>query len=107
MTVQDFEEASWFLLAADNGLFIDVNCSHGAFGYSVLIELNESEREQYNLFGHSYLDELAEFIRFSAPGIRGSDSPYKDRNASPQIFEAASSAIKSWRSKQDGKSGVI
>jgi hypothetical protein len=85
MRVVDHEPGFWFLLAQDERLLLDVNCEHGAVGYDVLIELNEIERAEYLRRQHAYLSELAEVINYSAPGVRGSQSPYKVRNIWSQL----------------------
>lgn len=98
MIVIDHILAFWFLLL-DNGRWLfDVNCEHGAVGYSVLIELSEEESVQYATQGQSYLSALAEVINYSAPGARGSDSIYKERNISMKYGAEVTKAIEFWRS---------
>ncbi len=45
-----------------------------------------------------YLCDLAETIDFSAPGVKGSPSPYKDRNLHRLHADAVMEAIHAWRS---------
>jgi hypothetical protein len=78
--VIDHEPQLWFLLQDADKLLFDVGCEHGAVGYSVLIELTPTEAHSYENEGHDYLMGLSEAIQNSAPGVRGSLSPYKDRN---------------------------
>jgi hypothetical protein len=101
MKVIDHEPGLWFLLGDDDRLFLDVNCEHSAVGYTVLIELDESERAQQTAQGRAYLSKLAEAINYSAPGARGSQSSYKSRNISSQYGAQVSEAIRAWRSRQE------
>jgi hypothetical protein len=98
MKVIDHEPGLWFLVGEDDRLFLDVSCEHGAFGYDVLIELDESERVQQTAQGRAYLTKLAETINYSAPGVRGSQSSYKSRNISSQYRAQVSEVIRTWRS---------
>jgi hypothetical protein len=97
MKVIEHEPQFWFLLQDANSLMLDVNCEHGAVGYDVLIELNVDERSHYENNGRDYLTQLAEAINFSAPGGRGSPSPYKARNIQQQRGEEILAAILAWR----------
>ena len=97
MHVGDHEPAAWFLLDHDGELLLDVNCSWSAFSYSVTIALDDDERERHAADGHAYLDELATAVQQSAPGIRGHESPYTDRNLAAQHGEAVTAAVVRWR----------
>jgi hypothetical protein len=97
LKVKDHIPAFWFLLTDDERWLFDVNCEHGAVGYSVLIELNEEERAQYATRGRSYLSALAEAINYSAPGVRDSDSIYKERDISMKYATKVTKAIELWR----------
>ena len=101
MKVLEHSPAFWFLLAEENRLFLDVNCEHGAVSYDVLIELNENERAQYTALGYNYLNTLAEMVNYSAPGVRGSDSVYKNRNISVQFRQDVTDAIEFWNPGKD------
>ncbi|MGE8685689.1 MAG: hypothetical protein ACN6PJ_01050 [Achromobacter sp.] len=98
MIVIDHEPQFWFLLQIADGLLLDVNCSHDAVGYRFMIQLNDDELRAYRAGGRGYLCDLAETIDFSAPGVKGSSSPYKDRNVDRLHSDAVMEAIQAWRS---------
>jgi hypothetical protein len=105
MKVVDQEPHAWFLLEDDGALYLDVHCSHSAIDYSVLIALDPAERSAYESGGHAYLDQLAYGIHYSAPGVRGSASPFKDRNLAVGPggeSRRANAAIEGWRADQAG-----
>jgi hypothetical protein len=93
LRVLDHEPQFWFLLQDSGALFLDVACSHGAVGYGFLMELNEEEVREYKADGHPYLCRLAEAINYSAPGVRGNSSPYKERNILRSHADAVSAAV--------------
>lgn len=97
MQVIDHEPASWFLVQHGDALLLDVNCSHSFVSYSVLIALNGEEMALYRQKGHAYLDELAYAIHYSAPGVAGSQSPYKDRNVDREFGAEVAAAIQAHR----------
>ncbi|MEQ3550208.1 hypothetical protein WIS52_06955 [Pseudonocardia nematodicida] len=97
MQVVDHEPRSWFLMRDGDRLYLDVNCNHGAFGYSVLIELDGSERRALDEQGRGYLHELADAVHMSAPAARDSTSPYRDRDQSRTYGTATSEAVAAWR----------
>ncbi|HGM5489669.1 TPA: hypothetical protein ACKP1B_001267 [Serratia fonticola] len=97
MKVIDHEPQMWFLLQDDDGLLLDVNCSHSAFGYSVLIELEEDETRNFQNEGHVYLNQLAGEINFSAPGVRGSSSPYQARNIRQARGDEVMAVVREWQ----------
>jgi hypothetical protein len=79
MTVIDYEPSGWFLVRDGERLLLDVNCSHSAVSYGFSMELNECESLGYAAAGHKFLSELAEKIQYSAPGVIGNVSPYRER----------------------------
>lgn len=87
----------WFLLEADGQLYLDVNCSHGAVDYPMLIALDEGECRQWRDEGIAGIDRLAEAIHHSAPGARGSTSPYAGRNLTSVLGRQVNAAIAAWR----------
>lgn len=99
MNVIDHQPHAWFLLADGGQLFLDVHCSHSAFDYTVLIELNAAERASFENKGRDFLDWLAHDVHYTAPGVRGSTSPYKDRNLTvlkSPLDAQAQAAIAGW-----------
>lgn len=101
MKVIDHQSGSWFLLGDGDRLFLDVNCSHGAFGYSVLIELNGAERDEYRSLGRGSLDRLAQEVNDAAPGARGGDSVYAGRDLSRDRGEEVSRAVGEWKASRE------
>ena len=97
MNVIDHEPASWYLVQHADMLLLDVNCSHSFVSYSVLIALNAEETALYTHQGHAYLNELAHAVHYSAPGVVGSQSPYKDRNVDREFGAQVSRAIAAFR----------
>jgi hypothetical protein len=80
MRVIDHEPSCWFLVQDGARLLLDVNCSHGAVSYPFSMELNAAEKQGHSTRGHDFLSELAEKIQYSAPGVIGNASPFRDRN---------------------------
>lgn len=97
MNVIDHAPASWFLLQHEGALLFDVHCSHSFVSYTVLIALNAQETALYAQKGHAYLDELAHAIHYSAPGVVGSQSPYRDRNVDREFGAQVSQSIAAFR----------
>lgn len=54
MKVVDHEPHAWFLFEEGDSIFLDVNCDHGAAGYSVMIELSAEEALRYVLNGRAH-----------------------------------------------------
>ncbi|WP_431103988.1 hypothetical protein [Roseateles noduli] len=96
MEVLDHEPQLWFLVGEKDSLLFEVTCSHGAVDYIVTLALNDAERQAYAARGHAYLNELAEAIHFSAPGVRGSVSPYRDRKLDSLRSNRVSEAVRDW-----------
>ncbi len=66
MKVVDFEPQIWFLLADKEEYFLDVNCSHSAFGFSRLIKLNDSEIIEFKNKGKAFIHQFANDIQYYA-----------------------------------------
>ncbi len=98
--VIDLESQSWILFRNAETLLLDVNCSHSAFGYSFLMELNGEEVDDYERRGREALNELADRIQYSAPMVRGSRSPYTGRALSREWGEATSKALADWKASR-------
>ncbi|GMM60892.1 hypothetical protein [Novosphingobium pituita] len=102
MNVIDHQPHAWYLLEDNGVLFIDAACSHSFVDYSVLIELDKQELQNFESDGRSFLDQLAYDIHYSAPGVRGSNSPYKSRNLAQLRAEEVSEAVKIWQAARIG-----
>jgi hypothetical protein len=98
MDVVDHSPHFWFLLREGDELFLDMNCSHGAYGFSVLLMLSEHERGEFEKSGRAALDELATAVQDSAPMARDSTSPYRDRDLTRLRANEVSEAVRRWRS---------
>ncbi|MBB3947182.1 hypothetical protein GGQ73_003148 [Rhizobium skierniewicense] len=101
MKVLDSEPWGWDLLEDGDILYLHAICSHSAVDYSVIIVLNEAERAAYEAKGRAYLNTLAHDIHYSAPGVIGSQSPFKprnlkisDKNVAEKIFNALMASAK-------------
>ena len=101
MIVLNDNHYGWVLLEEDQHFYLDVLCSHSAVDYMFLLRLNDEEVALLRQKGFYYLDDLAYRIHYSAPGVRGSRSPYKSRSLvmTPER-ERANEAIERHRSIQ-------
>ena len=97
MKIINYRKAGWFLFADDKSLLLDVNCNLGCFGYSWMVELNETERKNYEEKGTSYLDQLAEAIHNSVPIHKETTSPYSKRDVSKKYEIETTQAFEEWK----------
>ena len=102
MTVIDHAPHHWFLLEQDGRHYLDVNCNHGAVGYSCLIALDTAEQQAWRSEGRAAIDRLATAIAQGAPGARGSGSPFATRDLSAALGERVSHAVAAWRGRSAG-----
>ena len=97
MIVLDGEHYSWFLLEGHGQLFLDTMCSYSSVDYMFLIEMTEEEVSLFGKNGRAYLDDLAQRIRSSAPGVRENKSPFKARSlVMTSARKRADEAIDAW-----------
>lgn len=101
MLVLDEEHYRWFLLEEDGQLYLYAVCSHSAVDYLFLLKMNEKEVSLFRENGRTHLDDLAHGIHYSAPGVRGSSSPYKARSLvmTPER-ERADEAVNEWQARK-------
>ena len=99
MKVLDHEPQGWYLLKDEQGLYLDVNCNHSFAGYSFMMRLDFDEAKKYLRQGRHYLNQLAQAVQKSAPGVAGNQSPYKDRMAPSEVNDKANEAIRQWQAK--------
>jgi len=97
MDVVGHEPHSWFLLREGDDLFLDVNCSEGAYGFTVLLPLSAAERDAFEKRGRAALTELAAAVQDSAPAARDSTSPYRDRDLEKVRGHDVMGAVYRWR----------
>ena len=79
MKVIENEPRFWFLLSHNDDFYIDVNCNVSAFGFSMLVKLNNEELTQFKSNGREYINSLAENIQYY------SQSKYKNRHTLGEI----------------------
>ncbi|HWV15259.1 MAG TPA: hypothetical protein VN030_07485 [Cellvibrio sp.] len=92
--------SAWILYAEGEAIFLEALCSHGAVDYNFFIELNSEERHDYKKFGSEYLSRLSYEIHYSAPGVIGNCSIYKERCVSKQYIDQFAAAYSAWRKQQ-------
>jgi hypothetical protein len=97
MHVIDHEPHSWFLFKAEEALLLDVNCNHGAAGYSVMIQLTAEEAAEYSRGGHVFLNGLAQAVQDAGPG-----SAYQSRDLSASLAKESLAAVNEWREARQG-----
>jgi hypothetical protein len=59
--------------------------------------LNDDEVAQFRAAGRTFINSLAENVQWTAPGARGSNSPYLGRNLDANIRQRVSAAVMAWR----------
>ncbi|BFM48516.1 hypothetical protein THO17_06790 [Marinomonas sp. THO17] len=94
MKVVDHSPAAWFLLEHDDEYYIDVNCNSSFMGFSVLVQLNGSEKMHYNNQGVKYIKDLAEVI------AEKSDLNHLRNITNKELLNAAHDSIMSWKQAQ-------
>jgi hypothetical protein len=102
MIVLDHQPRWWFLLQDGDALLFDVHCSHGPVDYAWTMFLNAAETSQLRAAGRAFLGALAGQVQSSAPGARGSNSPFLDRNVDSAVRERVLAAVLQWRKAQVG-----
>ncbi|MCG8603016.1 MAG: hypothetical protein MI807_22920 [Verrucomicrobiales bacterium] len=92
MDLLDSEPWSWQLFQSGSDLYLEVLCSHSAADYLFAIQLDSFERARFKESGREYLNHLAHEIHYSAPGVKGSRSPYLERRVSDEVAKKIRSA---------------
>lgn len=85
---------AWFLAEEDGTLFLDVHCSSGAAGYTVLARLTAVEVADYTAAGDASLDRLATAIQDHGP-----DS-FAQRDVGPEINRRFHATVMAWNAAQ-------
>lgn len=91
MHVVAHEPHAWFLLEEDGALYLDVNCSYSAAGFSVLIRLTEDEARRYREGGERFVAELADDVQYRAL------TTYRERNVHARLGPMVTEAVGRWR----------
>src|SRR4051794_3921298 len=102
MQVIDHEPSGWFLVQDGSRLLLDVNCSHSAVSYEFLMELDEHEKASYAAGGHEFISVLAGKVQCSAPGVRGSTSPYRERHILGDVRAKVNEVTIGWLRERRG-----
>ena len=84
----------WFLAEEDGALFLDVNCSNGPAGFSVLARLTPTEAADYAAIGDASLDRLAQAIQDHGPDSFG------ERDVGREIGERFHATVMAWLAVQ-------
>ena len=92
---------AWYLLRDGDALLLEARCSHSAVDYGWLVELNAGERAGWAERGGAWIDELAQAIHYSAPGVIGNNSPYRDRKVDAARGQQVGEAIAAWIKARD------
>lgn len=83
---------AWFLLEDELGLLLDVNCSHSAASFDMLVRLSAAEAAGWRDDGQHYLDGLAAEIQHHALSL------FHERNLDNEFRSKATAAILQWLS---------
>ena len=84
---------AWFLMEDEGDLYLDINCDHGAVGFSMLLRLTPEEALEVRGGSDSAVDRLA--TRFQNQAI----AVFLTRNLSAPWQQKAGSAIERWKSQ--------
>lgn len=96
MVVLDHEPHCWFLLQDHDALLLDVHCSHGPIDYDWTMALSDDEVAQFHAADRTFISSLAENVQWTAPGVRGSNSPYVGRNLDADTRARVTAAVTEW-----------
>ena len=97
MHVVDEGPQAWLLFRRKDELFLDVNCSHSAAGYCILIRLKPEEEEAYAREGRAFLDRLAQEVQDRRPF-----SSQQNRDLYRLSYETKQ-AFEEWRRQERGQ----
>ena len=96
MKVIDNEKGAWYLFQDGDHFYLDGNYSHRAIEYDNMIELSQEEKFSFRSNGRGYINQLYQEIQESAPILKISDSPYKERRIVGEVRERTTKAVKEW-----------
>lgn len=94
MKLIDEEPWRWMLFEDNGDLYLDVLCSHSAVDYRFAISLDAQEKSDLKQFGRDSLSRLAHEIHYSAPGVIGNSSEYRERRVSDALANKIREATK-------------
>ena len=81
----DEEPWRWLLFQEGNRYFLQALCSHSAADYFFTVEMNREELSRFEDEGREYLTSLAHDIHYSAPGVIGNKSIFRNRQISDSV----------------------
>ena len=88
--VREFRPRAWFLLGDlerdGEDYYLDVACSRGPVGFSLLVKLSDEERGEYHEVGRVYLDYLA-------AKISGQPDRYRNRDLTRELGDGVTGTI--------------
>jgi hypothetical protein len=90
MEVVDHEPAGWYLLTEGADHYFDVNCSHSAVGFSILLRFDDDERARYHAQGRAFLERFAEEVNYYS-------GRYRSRDVTGALAHEAGRAIATWQ----------
>ncbi|TDU69402.1 hypothetical protein EI77_03055 [Prosthecobacter fusiformis] len=93
MEVIDHAPGGWFLLSEENRYYLDIHSGYSFVSWSVLIELNQEERDGYAHGGSEYISQLV--FGFNNPPMSW------NRNIDSQLGKKTHEAIMKWKETQD------
>ncbi|HEX4419348.1 MAG TPA: hypothetical protein VH165_15660 [Kofleriaceae bacterium] len=91
MRIVDHQPSSWFLAEEDGALFLDVNCSQGPSGFSLLTRLTDDERVRIVREGRSATDAIARHLEHHATTL------FAERDLGPDWQARLSAAVTDWQ----------
>ncbi|MET3928052.1 hypothetical protein [Devosia sp. 2618] len=89
-------EGQWQLLEEGDALFLNAYCSHSFIDYAFLMQLTADEITRFRASGRDYLTTLAYDVHWTAPIVKASKSPYKNRNLTPTRGGEVVAALNAW-----------
>jgi hypothetical protein len=90
MRIVDYQASSWFLAEEDGALFLDVNCSNGPVGFSLLTRLTDDERDRIAREGRGATDAIARHLQDHAT------ASFAERNLGPEWQARLNAAVSAW-----------
>lgn len=90
MRIVDYEPRSWFLAEEDGALYLDLNCSSGPAGFTMLVRLTDEEYDRVARDGHSATDTIATQLQYHAVSL------FKARNLGPEWQARLGKAVDAW-----------
>jgi len=94
MEVIDAEPHGWFLLRDGDDLLLDVNASHSAVGFDMVVRLTPTEVQAHAAEGRPFVSRLAEAVQ------RRALTEFAGRNVAAEVGPAVLAAIRAARGRK-------